>query len=90
MAKHKRMFEGKGGWTEWVYPTPKKYQLGCCDCGLVHTIQFEVAKVVKRLGKGYTRYDTKPAPDKKFRVRFRAKRDNRATGQVRRHLKKKK
>lgn len=35
------MKEGKNGWTKWVRPKPT-YLLGCCDCGLVHTIEFKV------------------------------------------------
>jgi len=30
---------GKGGWSEWVFPT-KKYLFKCCDCGLVHEMEF--------------------------------------------------
>jgi len=32
---------GRGGWTEWVCPT-KGYLMKCCDCGLVHELQFKV------------------------------------------------
>lgn len=32
---------GRGGWSEWVYPAPgKPYFMKCCDCGLVHEMQF--------------------------------------------------
>lgn len=31
----------RGGWTDWVFPTHKKnYLMKCCDCGLVHELQF--------------------------------------------------
>ena len=26
---------------EWVRPVKRGYRLGCCDCGLVHRIDFE-------------------------------------------------
>lgn len=28
---------------EWVEPKPG-YKMGCCDCGLVHVVEFRVAK----------------------------------------------
>lgn len=32
---------GRGGWSEWVFPAPKtNYLFKCCDCGLVHEMQF--------------------------------------------------
>lgn len=30
------------GWTEWIYPVMDGYRMGCCDCGLVHEMQFRV------------------------------------------------
>ena len=67
MARYPRMNEGDDGWTEWIRPTPQnKYQMACCDCGLVHTLQFMVDH-----GEAV----------------FRAKRNNRSTALVRRHMK---
>ena len=51
---------------EWVQPVRKGYKLCCCDCGLVHSLDFRV---------------------KNGKIQFRAFRDNRATGQIRRWLK---
>ena len=31
-----------GGWTEWIRPTPPRYYCRCCDCGLVHAVEFRV------------------------------------------------
>jgi hypothetical protein len=28
---------------EWVQPVRKGYRLACCDCGLVHTLDFRVS-----------------------------------------------
>lgn len=53
------------GWSEWIVPVLDGYQMSCCDCGLVHTIQFKAAD------DGYPM--------------FRVKRNNRATGQMRRY-----
>lgn len=29
---------------EWVQPVRRGYRLACCDCGLVHTMDFRVVK----------------------------------------------
>lgn len=34
----------KAGFSRWVQPVPDNYLLACCDCGLVHTIQFRIGK----------------------------------------------
>ncbi len=48
---------------EWVIPE-EGYRVACCDCGLVHKIDFAIEE---------------------GQIKFRAFRDNRATGQMRRH-----
>lgn len=47
----------KSGWTKWIQPTMQSYFMACCDCGLVHTMDFRVA------------VDTKNACHVQFRVR---------------------
>ena len=32
----------RNGWSEWIYPTPVGHRLACCDCGLVHEVDFRV------------------------------------------------
>ena len=54
---------------EWLRPIMKGYGFCCCDCGLVHHMDFRVI----RWGRGH-------------KIELRARRDNRATGQVRRHM----
>lgn len=27
----------------WVQPLPKGYRMACCDCGLVHRLDFRIA-----------------------------------------------
>ncbi len=54
---------------EWVRPTQQDYRMMCCDCGLVHHVDFRIVE-----GK----------------AQFRARRNNRATGQARRWMKEKK
>lgn len=55
------------GWSGWVYPIMGGYKFTCCDCGLVHEMDFRVTHDYNR-------------------VEFRVRRDNRSTGQVRRHM----
>ncbi len=44
--EHKFKDVGEG---EWQYPVPNGYLMKCCDCGLVHRIDFRVVKVKKGL-----------------------------------------
>jgi hypothetical protein len=41
MAGKRRVY-GKPKPDEWVLPVADGYQMECCDCGLVHTIDFRV------------------------------------------------
>jgi len=34
---------------EWVQPKTKGYRLQCCDCGLVHKMEFRVMKGLVQL-----------------------------------------
>ena len=38
------MFAGVDGWSDWVQPHHEKYLMKCCDCGLVHEMQFRAVK----------------------------------------------
>jgi len=75
MPIRKPMIEGDNGWTDWITPNMAHYSLECCDCGLVHTLEFRVVA-----------YDLPGTPNP-YRVEFRARRNMRATGQVRRYKK---
>ena len=33
-----------GGWTRWVPVVQDGYKMSCCDCGLVHALQFRVVE----------------------------------------------
>ena len=37
------------GWSRWVYPVMDGYKLSCCDCGLVHDMQFRVTDNYDRI-----------------------------------------
>ena len=66
MPKHEVMVENEDGWSEWIHPLGG-YRMSCCDCGLVHSLEFRL--------------------DDDNKLNFRASRNNRATGQTRRHKK---
>jgi hypothetical protein len=40
----KHEVENESDWSEWVNPYSEQYFMKCCDCGLVHEMQFKVAK----------------------------------------------
>jgi hypothetical protein len=70
-----------GGWSDWVVPVMQGYRMGCCDCGLVHNIDFSVVRIVGEDEKGNRLVEE---VDETYRVLFRAQRNNRSTAQVRR------
>ena len=37
------------GWTRWCYPIMDDYKLVCCDCGLVHDMEFRVTQDYDRV-----------------------------------------
>jgi len=63
MTRYTDLEPGEDGWTPWILPVQSGYKLACCDCGLVHDIDF-------RFEAGM--------------VEFKVKRNNRATGAMRR------
>lgn len=69
MTKFEKMTENDDGWCDWIHPL-EGYKMACCDCGLVHDMEFEV--------------------DDQGRIIFRARRNTRSTGQMRRHRKSRK
>lgn len=83
MSKIKVEFEVNGKWSRWVPPKMKGYKMACCDCGLVHDMQFKVVEVTKTMKDGSWLFV--PVKAGKYRVMFRASRNKRSTGQVRRH-----
>lgn len=41
---------GPRGFSRWVQPAMGKYLLACCDCGLVHEMQFRITTGPVRQG----------------------------------------
>ena len=57
------------GWCEWVCPKPKGYLFQCCDCGLVHEMDFRVAQYEPQPSEEFAVSDN---PD--LQCQFRARR----------------
>jgi hypothetical protein len=72
----KRIRQEKGvgprGFSRWVNPNMDNYMLSCCDCGLVHEMEFRAFKrgPVRKDGS-YTLQVLRPS---EYGVRFRARR----------------
>jgi hypothetical protein len=32
------------GWSDWISPKPRGYLMQCCDCGLIHEVDFDVVR----------------------------------------------
>lgn len=77
--------EGNNGWCRWVPVKMRGYKMACCDCGLVHDMQFKAVRVTKTNKDESWEY--KDLPIGQYRVMLRAKRNPRSTGQLRRNKK---
>lgn len=82
--KFKSYSADKGQFTETIFPIHDGYKMACCDCGLVHTIVFEVMKVTYMEDGSFT---AKPAKGP-YRVAMKVKRNERSTAAMRREAKK--
>ncbi len=78
------MYENEDGWSDWINPI-KGYKMACCDCKLVHVLEF---KVLDPEGQSPSQPIDLDGSTIEADLLFRAKRDNRSTGQMRRYNKK--
>ncbi len=86
MTRYNKHADMGNGWTDWIQPVMKGYKMSCCDCGLVHNLDFRIGRITKVISPGtYRSVDA----GKKFLVQFRVSRNARSTAMVRRHKKKK-
>jgi hypothetical protein len=84
MSRYFQLLTNGDGWTNWETPSKRRLKLACCTCGSVHEIDFRILRVVRRLGKGWFRGQLVRG----HKVQMRLRDNPRATGQVRRHMKK--
>ena len=86
MPKFKQEVAEENGWTEDIFPIMRGYKMACCDCGLVHDIDIDVFEI-KKFNKDGT-FRGRRRWGKRWRVALRVRRNNRSTGQIRRHRRK--
>lgn len=79
--KFKQEVGKNGDWTEWIRPRMTNYYMSCCDCGLVHTLNFRVVKVLKVYKNGMKKGEILPKDE--FEVEMKVKRNNKLTKQER-------
>lgn len=87
MKKYPLLIPNEDGWSDWYNPRMSGYKMACCDCNLVHVMEFKVMRVVTRNADGSSKGEE--MPQDKFSVRMRVRRNNRSTGQLRRYNKQK-
>lgn len=58
-----------GGWSEWIRPKRRGYLMGCCDCGLIHEMDFAVVERVPFKSGQYTNFRPVRGADVVFRAR---------------------
>jgi hypothetical protein len=80
MAKILKEYSDKTGWSRWIPPVMRGYKMACCDCGLVHDMNFKVMRVTKRLKNG----DWHSERVSGLKVMFKARRNERSTAAMRR------
>ena len=84
MAKIKRIVEVDENGSDPIFPKMGgNYKLACCDCGLVHDIEFYVVEILERHPNGFFAY-SEPLDNERYQVMFKAKRNNRSTSNMRR------
>jgi hypothetical protein len=71
------------GYGEWIRPRMRDFREQCCDCGLIHRLDFRIVDEGRsaRAPKG------RPRPSSRLRVEVRTRRDDRATAAARRSFK---
>ncbi len=86
MSKFRKATAGDGEFCDWETNTMKGNKMGCCDCGLVHEVEFRIIKDIKNNGDGTMEAEI-IGDDEDLKIQMRMRRDNRSTGQIRRHRK---
>jgi hypothetical protein len=81
VSKFPKQYANEDGWCDWISPSPKRpYKMACCDCGLVHDLEFEAVEIIKQSRNGW--WQSKPM-EVAYRVLFRARRNERDTKKLR-------
>jgi hypothetical protein len=70
------------GYGEWIRPRMRDFREQCCDCGLIHRLDFRI--VDDRKGVRAPPAKGRSRPSSRLRVEVRTRRDDRATAAARR------
>lgn len=68
----KTYFAGEDGFSEWVSPKHGSYLMKCCDCGLVHEMQFQVVRFIGEPNENGDTY-CKPVKNNDIQALFRVR-----------------
>jgi hypothetical protein len=79
--KYLAMVPVEDGWCDWSFPIPG-YRMMCCDCGLVHEMEFDVVHQLGPPNKDGV-WPSQPPKEENLRVMFRARRDEKETARAR-------
>lgn len=85
MPRFRNEFADETGWSRIINPRMGDdglYRLGCCDCGLIHDVEFKVVRITLKNDDGSYEYENVESPE--YKVHFRVRRNNRSTAQIRR------
>lgn len=52
MKRCRKVRVTKSGWSYWQKPRMKGYLMQCCDCGLIHEVEFRVYRIIERHSNG--------------------------------------
>lgn len=81
-SKYEQIWTNEDGWSDWFYPDMGGYEMACCDCHLVHQVEFIVVERTEVKRDGH--FVPKTVRSRKLQVGMRVGRNNRATANARR------
>jgi hypothetical protein len=66
------------GYGEWTRPRMRDFREQCCDCGLIHRLDFRIVDAKGR-SRPSSRSKGRSRPSSRLHVEFRTRRDDRCT-----------
>jgi hypothetical protein len=78
----KRICYDAVGYGEWIRPRMRNFREQCCDCGLIHRLNFRIVD-----DNEGARPPTKGRQHPRLHIEIRTRRDDRATAAARRSFK---
>jgi hypothetical protein len=69
---------------EWIRPRMRDFREQCCDCGLIHRLDFRIVDAAKGRSRPSSGSKQRSRPPSRLHVEFRTRRDDRGTAAARR------